>query len=252
MSIFDRFRNRKSSRTGSDSMTFSMSKGSVDEEVFTPETDVRDDAISGETITKGDLILDTYEVISDAFKGGMGSVWKVHHRNWNADLAMKRPLPKYFAEGSERRKENFIHECESWIDLGLHPNIVSCYYVRDIDGVPSIFSEWMENGDLEGCIADGTLYEGTEKEVQERLLDIAIQFVRGLHYAHEHNLIHQDVKPDNLLLTSDWEAKVSDFGIAKARSSLTMAEADQGLTEENANATQMSPNGGRTAAYCSG
>ena len=251
MSIFDLFRSKKSSRTDSDSMTFSMSKGSVDEEVFAPEKDVRDDAISGETITKGDLILDTYEVISDAFKGGMGSVWKVHHRNWNADLAMKRPLPKYFAEGSERRKENFIHECESWIDLGLHPNIVSCYYVRDIDGVPSIFSEWMENGDLEGCIADGTLYEGTGKEVQERLLDIAIQFVRGLHYAHEHNLIHQDVKPDNLLLTSDWEAKVSDFGIAKARSSLTMTEADRVLTEEDAGATQMSPNGGRTAAYCS-
>ena len=88
----------------------------------------------------------------------------------------------------------------------------------------------MENGDLEGCIEDGTLYEGTEKEIQERLLDIAIQFERGLNYAHEHNLIHQDVKPDNLLLTSSWEAKVSDFGIAKARSSLTMTEADRVLT----------------------
>ena len=152
-------------------------------------------------------------------KGGMGSVWKVHHSSWNVDLAMKRPQPKYFTEGSQGRKEVFIHECRAWIKLGLHANIVSCYYVREIGGVPTVFSEWMDNGSLEDRIRDRTLYSGTEDVVRRRLLDIAIQFARGLHYAHEAGggLIHQDVKPANLLLTKGWDAKVADFGLARAR-----------------------------------
>ena len=201
-------------------------------------------------IRRGETLLDTYRVDSDMIgKGGMGAVWKVHHVGWNADLAMKRPKPEAFR--TESQKEGFIRECESWINLGLHPNIVSCYYVREIGGVPTIFSEWMENGDLENHIANGTLYAGSDAEVFERLLDIAIQFARGLRYAHENNLVHQDVKPANLLLTNDWEAKVSDFGIAKARSLLTVLESGQTQREYDPNATQMSPSGGKTPAYCS-
>ena len=230
----------------SESISLSMSKDSVLEDTVTPEGDrlsgLQDESISNESITKGTSLIDTYEVVSDAIKGGMGNVWKVHHNGWNTDLAMKRPQPKFFAEGSEKRKEAFIHECESWINLGLYPNIVSCYYVRDISGVPTIFSEWMENGSLKNRIDDGTLYEGTEKEVQARLLDIAIQFARGLHYAHESkdHLIHQDVKPDNLLLTKNWEAKVADFGLAKARTQLLFE-----------GAAHIAPTGGYTPAYCS-
>ena len=190
------------------------------------------DAISNEKIRKGDEILGMYEVISDAIHGGMGSVWRVHHKSWNADLAMKRPQPKFFAEGGGKRKEEFIKECENWINLGLHPNIVSCYYVRDIGGVPSIFSEWMDGGSLKDRIRDGSLYEGTEEEVQERILDIAIQAARGLEYSHENDLIHQDVKPGNLLLTQDWDAKVADFGLAKAETGLGDRQGSSGCTLE--------------------
>ena len=123
-----------------------------------------EDSISGERILKGDVLLKTYEVISDAVRGGMGSVWKVRHGGWNTDLAMKRPQPRFFSEGSEKRKENFVRECEAWINLGLHPNIVSCYYVREISGVPTIFSEWMENGSLKNRIEDGSLYEVSEED----------------------------------------------------------------------------------------
>lgn len=86
------------STTGS--MSIGLSKNSIDEDLFSSS-----DAISNESITKGISISGIYDVISDPIKGGMGSVWKVHHNGWNMDLAMKRPLPKYFAEGSERRKE---------------------------------------------------------------------------------------------------------------------------------------------------
>ena len=201
------------------------------------------------SFSKGDLLLDTYRIESNPIHGGMGSVWRVRHMNWDVDLAMKRPKKEYFV--TDNQKEIFTRECESWINLGLHPNIVSCYYVREIDGVPTIFSEWMENGDLESHIQDGSLYEGSDEEVQKRLLDIAIQFARGLHYAHENGLIHQDVKPGNLLLTKNWEAKVSDFGLASACSALTILEGDWTVREENPGATIFTPSGGRSPAYCS-
>ena len=215
----------------SNSLSNEISKGSVNEALSMRRATMEDalsrsasgrrpDAISNEEIHIGDPILDTYKVTSDAIHGGMGSVWRVHHNGWDVDLAMKRPQPKYFAEGSDDSKEEFIAECENWINLGLHPGIVSCYYVRDISGVPSIFSEWMDGGSLRDRIRDGSIYEGTEQEVQERILRIAIQTARGLRYSHEQGLVHQDVKPGNVLLSKEWDAKVSDFGLAKAQSRL--------------------------------
>ena len=241
------------------SISNTISKISVDEEMSLVRASMEDaasrltdglipDAITNEEIQNGDEILETYLVSSNAIHGGMGSVWRVHHRNWDVDLAMKRPQPRFFAEGSARRKADFIAECENWIDLGLHPNIVSCYYVRDVSGVPSIFSEWMENGSLKDCIRDGSVYAGTGGDVEERLLDIAIQFANGLHYAHEAGLLHQDVKPDNLLLNRDWEAKVADFGLAQARVRISDrgGETDAGPGREEGILSS-----GYTPAYCS-
>lgn len=208
------------------SISLSVSKGSLSEEMSISEASLEEavsrsgESISNERIRSGDHLLDTYEVRSEAIRGGMGSVWRVHHESWDVDLAMKRPQPRFFAEGSGKRKEEFIRECENWINLGLHPNIVSCYYVREIGGVPTIFSEWMEGGSLKDRISDGSLYEGTQAEVQRRILDIAIQSLRGLQYSHENHLIHQDIKPGNLMLTKTWEAKVADFGLARAREKL--------------------------------
>jgi serine/threonine protein kinase len=147
---------------------------------------------------------------------------------------------------NERQKAMFTHECEAWIDLGLHPQIVSCYYVREIGGVPSIFSEWMDGGSLTDWIEDGRLYEG--ESPLERVLDIAIQFERGLAYAHEHGLIHQDVKPDNLLLTREGDAKVSDFGIAGARSVLSAGGVHKELSGSR---SIVSDAGAFTPSYCS-
>ena len=206
-------------------------------------------ALPGFDFHPGDMILDTYRVESEPSMGGMGAVWRVHHIGWDVDLAMKRPRPEAFQ--TQAQKSNFIDECRHWMNLGLRPNIVSCYYVRELEGVPTIFSEWMEKGSLESHIKDGTLYEGTGDEVQERLLDIAIQFARGLRSAHENDLIHQDVKPDNLLLGEGWTAKVSDFGLAKARTMLTFLDGTATEPELDSDATMVSPGGGKTPAYCS-
>ena len=210
----------------------SVCRASLEDASKRMKEDRSSEAISNENIVKGDEILKTYKVVSDAVHGGMGSVWRVHHMGWDIDLAMKRPQPKFFAEGSGHRREEFIAECENWINLGMHPNIVSCYYVRDIGGVPSVFSEWMERGSLKDRILDGSLYEGTGQEVQERILYIGIRAAEGLRYSHANNLIHQDIKPGNILLTKEWDAKVSDFGLSKS---------------EDAAAAKT---GGYTKAYC--
>ncbi|TSA31267.1 MAG: serine/threonine protein kinase, partial [Verrucomicrobiaceae bacterium] len=144
----------------------------------------------------------------------MGKVQRVHHILWDVDLAMKQPHPHLFE--TEAQKQNFIGECEAWINLGLHPHIVSCHYVREVNGIPSIFAEWMEGGTLSSWITSGKLYKGSDSDVLKRILDIAIQFAWGLDYAHDHGLIHQDVKPDNVMLTAIGDVKVADFGIAKA------------------------------------
>ena len=189
-------------------------------ETWHPRTDEDLASISSERLTPGERLLECYTVESDALRGGMGSVWRVRYDALDKPLAMKRPQPRFFAEASVEVKERFIHECEAWIGLGLHPNIVACYYVRDIGGVPSIFAEWMAGGSLEKRIRDGSLYEGTSVQQQERLLRIALQFARGLHYAHDKGLVHQDVKPDNVLLTADLKARVSDFGLSGAYGAL--------------------------------
>ena len=209
-------------------------------------TTIQDWGITAEAapIEKDAILLDVYRVGSDPIQGGMGRVWRVRHTGWGVDLAMKQPKAELFQ--NERQKANFVHECEAWINLGLHPHIVSCYYVRGIGGIPSIFSEWMDGGSLKNWIQGGRLYEGDARDVSLRVLDIAIQFARGLHYAHGQGLIHQDVKPDNLLLTLEGDAKVADFGIARARAAL--ASTDAGAPGD---ATIVSASGAYTPAYCS-
>jgi serine/threonine protein kinase len=169
--------------------------------------------------TPGAVLFDTYRIDDVIKSGGMGIIYRARHLLWDVDLAIKRPRPELF-EG-ESQKAMFAQECEAWIGLGLHLNICSCYYVREIDGVPSVFAEWMEAGSLRDWMASGRLYEGGDQLAAERILDIAIQTCRGLHYAHERGLVHQDVKPENLLLKDDGTAKVSDYGVSRAIEAVT-------------------------------
>ena len=191
----------------------------------------------------GTVVLDLYEVKQVHEGGGMGLVYRVHHKDWNLDLAVKCPRTDYFR--TETQKENFSRECETWINLGLHPHIVSCYYVRRFSGIPLIFAEYVEGGTLKDWIRNGTLYAGGPEESLKRIMDIAIQFAWGLQYAHERGLIHQDVKPANVLMTPDGRAKVSDFGLAKAR-----VVAGEKYTPGSGKSILVST-GGMTPAYCS-
>jgi WD40 repeat protein/serine/threonine protein kinase len=163
----------------------------------------------------GDIILNLYEVKGLLGEGGMGKVYRVYHKGWDVDLAVKSPRPDMLL--GTGGKENFVREAETWVKLGLHPHTVSCYYVRELGGVPRVFAECVEGGSLSDWIRTGKLYEGGAQMAMERILNVAIQFAWGLHHAHEQGLVHQDVKPANLMLTPVGVAKVTDFGLAQAR-----------------------------------
>ena len=188
----------------------------------------------------GDVVLGLYEVTDVLGQGGMGRVYRVRHRGWDVDLAVKVPLAK--ALEAAGGAEAFEREAETWVNLGLHPHTVSCYYVRRVEGVPRVFAEYVDGGSLQDAIQARRLVTA------DAILDVAIQFAWGLHYAHEQGLVHRDVKPGNLMLTTDRVAKVTDFGLARARVSAPMPAG----VESGGDHTTMAPGGaGGTPAYMS-
>ncbi len=200
----------------------------------------------------GDVILDLYEVTDVLGEGGFGKVYKVHHKGWNMDLAVKTMRAEI--AGNERRKNDFIREAEMWVEIGLHPHIVCCFYVRDLGGCPRIFTEYVEGGSLGKWIRDERLYAGGRDKALERILNISVQIAYGLKYAHEKGIVHQDVKPDNVIMTLDGEAKVTDFGISRAKTTEEPVSAnpvDDREPYESHSGTIKVTCGGYSDRYCS-
>uniref|UniRef100_A0AAU2UZP4 Protein kinase n=1 Tax=Streptomyces sp. NBC_00003 TaxID=2903608 RepID=A0AAU2UZP4_9ACTN len=182
----------------------------------------------------GDVVTGQYEVTGVHTDGGMGLVYRVWHREWDTDLAVKCPRPELFQTPEQRRL--FIREAETWVSVGLHPHVCGCHYVRVLGGVPRVFAEYVPGGSLRAWIRDRRLYAGGPAQALARILDLAVQTAWGLQHAHERGLVHQDVKPANVLLDTDGTAKVTDFGIARARV---------------AGGGELVPGGGMTMAYAS-
>ena len=117
----------------------------------------------------GDVILDRYEVKQVFTGGGMGLVYRVHHRDWAMDLAVKSPRPEFFQ--TQQHIENFEREAETWVNLGLHPHTVSCSYVRRLGGIPRIFTEFVDGGSLADWIRSRRRYEGGPDRAMGRMKD---------------------------------------------------------------------------------
>ena len=158
----------------------------------------------------GQTIADLYEVRGINREGGMAIVYFVWHAAWRIELVIKSPRPELFADATARKR--FLGEAETWVKLGMHPNIVTAYYVRELEGFPRIVIEKMNGGSLKQGLHDGKIKDLTAA------LDIAIQIVSGLAYAQEQrpDFVHRDLKPANVLLTPTGEAKVTDFGLVEA------------------------------------
>jgi WD40 repeat protein len=180
----------------------------------------------------GQVVAEDYEVLPASegpegrpvHAGGMGLVYRVRHRDWDLELAVKVPRPDLYAREEDRQR--FELEAETWVRLGLHPHVVPCQYVRRIGGVPCVFADWVAGGSLADWMADRRLYQGSPQIALARVLDIAIQTAWGLDYAHQRRLVHQDVKPANIMVDQDERAQVTDFGLAQARVAVNEAPCD--------------------------
>jgi serine/threonine protein kinase/WD40 repeat protein len=142
-------------------------------------------------------------------RGGMGSVYLARHRDWNLSLAVKSPRPDLLTNDTD--KERWLLEAQTWIDLGVHPNIVRCWFIREHEGIPLLFLDY---------IAGGSLKEALEQRRYgvanwPKVIDLAIQACDGLHHSHVCGIVHRDVKPANLLLDDDGHLFVTDFGLVK-------------------------------------
>ncbi|MDR2115466.1 MAG: protein kinase [Planctomycetaceae bacterium] len=200
----------------------------------------------------GDVVLGVYEVKPIApdipfAEGGVGVVHRVYHREWDRDLAVKSPKPQVFQ--TENGKLSYEKEAQTWIELGLHPNIVTCYLVRRISNIPRLFAEFVPDGSLRDWIRDGRLYEGGSEAALLRILNIATQFAWGLEHAHRQKLLHLDVKPANVMMAGQ-RAKVTDFGLAQGIADIQDSQKWKQNHLGNIGVSEIGA-GGMTPGYCS-
>ena len=187
----------------------------------------------------GTVVLGTFEVGQLLGQGGMGTVYRVRHRAWKLDLAMKCLRPELLARPGSL--EDFTREAETWLDLELHPNVVTCHFVRRLEGSLYVFAELMEGGSVEDAVCSGALYAGSREAATARVLQIALECAQALQHAHRAGLVHQDVKPHNLLLGADGTSKLGDFGLARARSRTAAAGDEAGATTRGMTPAYASP-----------
>lgn len=165
-------------------------------------------------LTDGVFLADRYEILSKVGAGGMSDVYKAKDHILGRFVAIK-VLRQEFSED-----RNFVTKfrIEAQSAAGLeHPNIVNIYDVGNEDDTYYIVMEYVEGITLKSYI------EGKGQLSFKESVSIAIQVARGIEAAHNKGIIHRDIKPQNIMISTDGKVKVTDFGIAKAASSNTIS-----------------------------
>ncbi len=153
--------------------------------------------------------LGKYELHTLIGEGAMGIVWKAYDTVLRRYVALKL-LSSHFRKTKEMQ-ERFLREARAAGAI-QHPNIVTVYDLGEADGQLFIAMELVEGRDLSDII---TL---REPMALERKLDLVIELLDGLHFAHQRGVIHRDVKPSNVRVVPDGRVKIMDFGIARLQS----------------------------------
>jgi serine/threonine-protein kinase len=167
----------------------------------------------------GETIAERYELEEVVGHGGMSRVYKAHDSLLERNVALKVLHQQYNED--EDFVERFKREARSVAQL-QHPNIVTVIDRGEENGRQYIVFEYVDGENLkELVVRKGRL------DVRAAL-EIALEIARGLAFAHEHGLVHRDVKPQNVLLNGDGRAKVTDFGIARS------LDVESGMTQTGA------------------
>jgi len=148
-----------------------------------------------------------YTILEKLGEGGMGVVYKAHDTKLDRVVALKF-LPPYLT-CDPREKERFYHEARAASAL-LHPNAAVVFEIDEKDAQVFIAMEYVEGRTLKQVIGEETLSIG-------KALDIAIQVCDGLAAAHEKEIVHRDIKSENIMVTPKGQAKITDFGLAKVK-----------------------------------
>ncbi len=162
----------------------------------------------------GMIVAERYEILAKIGTGGMADVYKAKDHKLNRSVAVKVLKPEFREDKTFIRK--FKSEAQAAAGL-THPNIVNVYDVGDDEGVYYIVMELIEGITLKDYIS-----KKGKLSIKEAT-SIAIQVSMGLEAAHSHGIVHRDVKPQNIIISTDGKVKVTDFGIARAASSNTIS-----------------------------
>lgn len=155
----------------------------------------------------GDTILNRYH-IEQVMSGSMGNVYISEHLGWKIKVAIKAPRPEVLADREGMRR--ILKEANSWVRMGMHPNVASCFYVLAVNKIPYLFIEFIDGGNLSEWIKAGRCRN------LRTALSLAIQFCHGMEFTHQRGIIHRDIKPQNILITKSSLLKITDFGILLA------------------------------------
>ena len=155
----------------------------------------------------GDVIADRYELEELVDHGGMSSVYRGHDRLLERKVALK-VLHPHFLDDPEY-VERFRREARAVAQLS-HPHIVTVIDRGSADGHQFIVFEYVEGENLK------QLLERTGPLPIDRAVELGVQIADALAFAHAHDLVHRDVKPQNVLVDANGSAKVTDFGIARS------------------------------------
>ena len=153
-----------------------------------------------------------YELLEEIGRGGMGVVQKAFDPLVGRELAIKVMSESFSTQPNFR--DRFFQEARNAGKLN-HPNIVTVYDAGEENGRPYLVMEFLEGHDLRDEI-DRTL-----QMTLERRLEVMRSICQALSHAHERYVVHRDVKPSNIFLTSSGEVKLLDFGLARTISAIT-------------------------------
>lgn len=155
--------------------------------------------------------LGRYEVLGELGQGAMGVVYKARDPLIDRVVAIKTINLSLAMDEKEEYEGRFYQEAKAAGRLN-HPNIVTIYDVGKSGNVAYIAMEFLEGRELRDVMNEGTLLP------VEQVLNIVAQVAQGLAYAHEHDIVHRDVKPSNIMVIRDGNVKITDFGIARMAS----------------------------------
>ncbi|MBU3092119.1 Stk1 family PASTA domain-containing Ser/Thr kinase [Clostridium sp. CF011] len=166
----------------------------------------------------GKLLLNRYELLEKIGEGGMGTVYKAKCHLLNRFVAVK--ILKAELSNDEEFVSRFKREATSIARLS-HPNIVNVHDVGAENHINFIVMEYINGKTLKQLIKKNARF------TSQRTLDISLQIAKALQCAHINNIIHRDIKPDNIMIAEDNIVKVMDFGIAKVTDSITVTNSNK-------------------------